>query len=209
MLAIQDNDNSVEDTDVRILNADGSFNEAPAPAATPPVEPPAGIPVEPPGAETRRAPRHWPPSHRSRNPVDEPAPEEPPLDETPIEEPPLEDPVDEADETDDRGRPRRRRDRLSAPTPPPRRGAAMNRTEPLAAVDTALAAIARYERPDLDDRLRQARSRLLDDRVRVLVVGEFKQGKSMLVNGLVGAPVCPTFDDVATAVPTGSGTPRR
>ncbi len=78
----------------------------------------------------------------------------------------------------------------------------MNRTEPLAVVDRALAAIARYERPDLDDRLRLARTRLLDDRVRVLVVGEFKQGKSMLVNGLVGAPVCPTFDDVATAVPT-------
>ncbi len=78
----------------------------------------------------------------------------------------------------------------------------MNRTEPLAVVDRALAAIARYERPDLDDRLRHARARLRDDRVRVLVVGEFKQGKSMLVNGLVGAPVCPTFDDVATAVPT-------
>jgi replication fork clamp-binding protein CrfC len=78
----------------------------------------------------------------------------------------------------------------------------VNRTEPLAVVDRALAAIAGYERPDLDERLRQARTRLLDDRVRVLVVGEFKQGKSMLVNGLVGAPVCPTFDDVATAVPT-------
>jgi len=78
----------------------------------------------------------------------------------------------------------------------------VNRTEPLAVVDRALAAITRYERPDLDGRLRHARSRLLDDRVRVLVVGEFKQGKSMLVNGLVGAPVCPTFDDVATAVPT-------
>ena len=78
----------------------------------------------------------------------------------------------------------------------------MNRTEPLAVLDRALTAIARYERPDLDARLRQARSRLQDDRVRVLVVGEFKQGKSMLVNGLVGAPVCPTFDDIATAVPT-------
>ena len=78
----------------------------------------------------------------------------------------------------------------------------MNRTEPLAVIDRALTAIARYERPDLDARLRHARSRLHDDRVRVLVVGEFKQGKSMLVNGLVGAPVCPTFDDIATAVPT-------
>ena len=78
----------------------------------------------------------------------------------------------------------------------------MDRTQPLAVVDRALAAIGRYQRPDLDDRLRHARARLRDDRVRVLVVGEFKQGKSMLVNGLVGAPVCPTFDDVATAVPT-------
>jgi hypothetical protein len=72
----------------------------------------------------------------------------------------------------------------------------------VAAVDLALAAITRYGRPDLDGRLRQARARLLDDRVRVLVVGEFKQGKSMLVNGLVGAPACPVFDDVSTAVPT-------
>jgi hypothetical protein len=75
-------------------------------------------------------------------------------------------------------------------------------TSAVAAVDHAVAAIARYGRPDLDTRLRHARSRLLDGTVRVLVVGEFKQGKSMLVNGLVGAPVCPTFDDVATAVPT-------
>lgn len=78
----------------------------------------------------------------------------------------------------------------------------MTRTDPVEAVDLALAAIARHDRPDLDARLRQTRTRLLDGRVRVLVVGEFKQGKSMLVNGLVGAPVCPTFDDVATAVPT-------
>ena len=64
------------------------------------------------------------------------------------------------------------------------------------------AVIARYDRSDLDERLAAAQARLLDGRTRVLVVGEFKQGKSLLVNGLVGAPVCPTFDDVATAVPT-------
>jgi len=46
------------------------------------------------------------------------------------------------------------------------------------------------------------RRRLLDPRVRVLVVGEFKQGKSLLVNALVAAPVCPVDDDIATAVPT-------
>ncbi|WP_285743896.1 dynamin family protein [Lentzea sp. NBRC 105346] len=75
-------------------------------------------------------------------------------------------------------------------------------TTPIESVDRALAAIARYDRPDLEARLRQARARLADDHVRLLVVGEFKQGKSMLVNGLLGAPVCPVFDDIATAVPT-------
>ncbi|MGH4019230.1 MAG: dynamin family protein [Pseudonocardiaceae bacterium] len=73
---------------------------------------------------------------------------------------------------------------------------------PVKAVDLALATIARYDRGDLDTRLQQARARLLDEHIRVLVVGEFKQGKSLLVNGLVGAPVCAVFDDVATSVPT-------
>jgi hypothetical protein len=41
--------------------------------------------------------------------------------------------------------------------------------------------------------------------VRVLVVGEFKQGKSLLVNALVDAPVCPVDDDISTAVPTEVG----
>jgi len=34
------------------------------------------------------------------------------------------------------------------------------------------------------------------------VVGEFKQGKSMLVNALVNAPICPIDDDISTSVPT-------
>lgn len=57
-------------------------------------------------------------------------------------------------------------------------------------------------RPDLRRRLEQTRRRLLDPDVRVMVVGEFKQGKSLLVNALVNAPVCPVDDDVATSVPT-------
>jgi hypothetical protein len=73
---------------------------------------------------------------------------------------------------------------------------------PAEAVDLALATIARYDRSDLDARLQQARARLLDEQIRVLVVGEFKQGKSLLVNGLVKAPVCPVHDDMATSVPT-------
>ncbi len=73
---------------------------------------------------------------------------------------------------------------------------------PVKAVDLALSTIAPHGRPDLEARLRTTRARLLDERIRVLVVGEFKQGKSMLVNALVSAPVCPVYDDVATAVPT-------
>ena len=36
-------------------------------------------------------------------------------------------------------------------------------------------------------------------------MGEFKQGKSKLINALVNAPVCPIDDDVATSVPTAVG----
>ena len=69
-------------------------------------------------------------------------------------------------------------------------------------VDLALKATTAYERPDLGGRLLQTRKRLVDPDVRVLVVGEFKQGKSQLVNALVNAPVCPVDDDISTAVPT-------
>src|SRR6185312_3292531 len=58
------------------------------------------------------------------------------------------------------------------------------------------------ERADLGARLAQTRKRLVDPDVRVLIVGEFKQGKSQLVNALVNAPVCPVDDDISTAVPT-------
>ena len=78
----------------------------------------------------------------------------------------------------------------------------MTNSAPVQAVDLALAAVERHDRPDLQARLRATRARLVDEQVRVLVVGEFKQGKSMLVNALVGAPVCPVFDDVSTSVPT-------
>jgi len=64
----------------------------------------------------------------------------------------------------------------------------------------ALAASA--GRTDLSGRLEQTHDRLLDPGVRVIVVGEFKQGKSKLINALVNAPACPVDDDVATSVPT-------
>jgi hypothetical protein len=57
-------------------------------------------------------------------------------------------------------------------------------------------------RADLVGRLDQTRSRLHDPYVRVIIVGQFKQGKSKLVNALVNAPACPVDDDIATSVPT-------
>ncbi|MFP1601471.1 dynamin family protein [Microbacterium sp. 2216-1] len=60
-------------------------------------------------------------------------------------------------------------------------------------------------RDDLATRLANTRARLADPAVRVIVVGEFKQGKSKLINALVNAPACPVDDDVATSVPTTVG----
>lgn len=58
------------------------------------------------------------------------------------------------------------------------------------------------ERDDLVDRLRVTWSRLSSPGVRVIVVGEYKQGKSSLINALLGFRACPVDDDIATAVPT-------
>ena len=69
-------------------------------------------------------------------------------------------------------------------------------------VDQGIALAGSGDRADLRRRLEQTKERLLDPSVRVIVVGEFKQGKSQLINALVNAPVCPVDDDIATAVPT-------
>jgi len=74
--------------------------------------------------------------------------------------------------------------------------------EAIQLVELACKATTAYQRPDLGARLRQTQRRLADPSVRVLAVGEFKQGKSQLVNALVSAEVCPVDDDIATAVPT-------
>ena len=72
-------------------------------------------------------------------------------------------------------------------------------------IDRAIGLTGAGDRKDLAQRLVHTRRRLLDPTVRVLVVGEFKQGKSLLVNALVDAPVCPVDDDISTAVPTEVG----
>ena len=72
----------------------------------------------------------------------------------------------------------------------------------LSVVDVGLQAASAYKRPDLVERLTISKRRLADPAFHVFVVGEFKQGKSSLVNALLNAPVCPVDDDIATAVPT-------
>ncbi|MFJ6094561.1 dynamin family protein [Williamsia muralis] len=61
---------------------------------------------------------------------------------------------------------------------------------------------AKSGRQDLVDRLEGARTRVTDPRVRIVVVGPLKQGKSQFVNSLLNVEVCSVGDDETTAVPT-------
>jgi GTPase Era involved in 16S rRNA processing len=69
-------------------------------------------------------------------------------------------------------------------------------------LDETTRVCAVHGRSDLIQRLQQKRAQLLDPRLRVLVIGEPKQGKSQLINALINAPVCPVGDGVTTSVPT-------
>jgi hypothetical protein len=68
-------------------------------------------------------------------------------------------------------------------------------------VGHGIAAAEAFSRPDLAAQLRDLGDWAANAWVRVLVAGEYKQGKSSLVNALVGADVCPTGADAATVVP--------
>ncbi|HEX5810590.1 MAG TPA: dynamin family protein, partial [Pseudonocardia sp.] len=70
------------------------------------------------------------------------------------------------------------------------------------ALDTGRALAVQQDRPDLARHLDEARERLAAQLVPVAVVGEFKRGKSTLVNALLRTQVCPVDADVVTAVPT-------
>ncbi len=69
-------------------------------------------------------------------------------------------------------------------------------------LDDVVTVVQRRQRADLAARLTERRSAMSDPAVRVIVAGEFKMGKSALVNALLDAYVCPVDDDLATAVPT-------
>lgn len=58
------------------------------------------------------------------------------------------------------------------------------------------------DRADLADRVGEASRRAARTETVVCVVGEFKNGKSALINALIGSPVCPVDDDLATTAVT-------
>jgi hypothetical protein len=59
-----------------------------------------------------------------------------------------------------------------------------------------------HGRPDLSAHLQAAGERLAARLFPVAIVGEFKRGKSTLVNALIQTDVCPVDADIVTAVPT-------
>ncbi|MEJ2889775.1 dynamin family protein [Actinomycetospora aeridis] len=77
-----------------------------------------------------------------------------------------------------------------------------SRREAAAVLDEAVALARDLGRDDVAASLARDGSRLLDPGARVLVVGDHKQGKSSLVDALVGTDLCPAHADVATALPT-------
>jgi hypothetical protein len=69
-------------------------------------------------------------------------------------------------------------------------------------LDDAITETNRLGRQDLAGRLTEQRAQVTSGAWHVLVAGEFKKGKSALVNGLLGVPVCGTDAVAFTAVPT-------
>ncbi|MET0132540.1 MAG: dynamin family protein [Kibdelosporangium sp.] len=74
--------------------------------------------------------------------------------------------------------------------------------EMLELIDTAIQETRSAGRPDLAEKLMKCRRQLTTGAWHVLVAGEFKKGKSALVNGLLGVPVCGVDPVAFTAVPT-------
>ena len=72
----------------------------------------------------------------------------------------------------------------------------------ISAINDSEALAADRRRPDLIERLANAKQRIESRSVTVAVVGEFKRGKSTLVNALIQTSACPVDADIVTAVPT-------
>jgi replication fork clamp-binding protein CrfC len=69
-------------------------------------------------------------------------------------------------------------------------------------IDHTVAIAELNDRNDLVQRLARTRARIIDPRIRVVIAGQLKQGKSQLLNALLNLPVARVGDDEATVVIT-------
>ena len=69
-------------------------------------------------------------------------------------------------------------------------------------IDHTIAIAELHDRDDLAKRLTRARERIIDPRIKVVIAGQLKQGKSQLVNSLLNLPVARVGDDEATVLIT-------
>src|SRR2546430_1552985 len=74
--------------------------------------------------------------------------------------------------------------------------------EMLQLLDTSIAETRAAGRTDLAEKLIKCRRQLTTGAWHVLVAGEFKKGKSALINGLLGVPLCGVDPVAFTSVPT-------
>jgi len=81
-------------------------------------------------------------------------------------------------------------------------GTVLGSDQILRLLDEAITETNRLGRADLAGRLSAQREQVTSGAWHVLVAGEFKKGKSALVNALLGVPVCGTDAVAFTAVPT-------
>jgi len=91
-------------------------------------------------------------------------------------------------------------------TPPPTTPAAGSAGQQPPGADALIIELAKVlttlGRADLAGRAQAAAARLRRPSTVVCIVGEFKQGKSSLINALLGQQVCPVDDDLATSAIT-------
>ncbi|MGA7049708.1 MAG: dynamin-like GTPase family protein [Mycobacterium sp.] len=69
-------------------------------------------------------------------------------------------------------------------------------------IDHTIAIADLNDRGDLAKRLTRARERIIDPRIKVVIAGQLKQGKSQLLNSLLNLPVARVGDDEATVLIT-------
>lgn len=67
----------------------------------------------------------------------------------------------------------------------------LDRAQLMETLNFVVRAAVAYEREDFANRVEAAAARVRGRTVRIVILGEHKQGKSSLVNALLGLPVCP------------------